>query len=66
MRFVEWAMNQHAKPKEKQLPVEIDVGFTSTVQCEPEACEQIKANYLFLNKMNQTQQHEYVYIQMDF
>lgn len=51
-------MKQHKKPKKDQLPVEIDVGFTSTVQCEPEACDQIKSNYLFLNNLSQYEQHK--------
>jgi hypothetical protein len=51
-------MKQHKKSKKDQLPVEIDVGFTSTVQCEPEACDQFKSNYLFLNNLSQYEQHK--------
>ena len=55
-------MNQRARPVEQQLPVEVDIGFTDTVQCNPGTCEQIKSEYLFLPSMSQNDQHLLVFI----
>ena len=59
-RFVEWAMNRSRVNGE--LPVTVDVGFTKTVQCEPDTAKQIRAEYDFKKPKSIDEQHMSKYV----